>query len=322
MTPPNHMTLTDKQQRALGQPFELNEHGFVNKNPYIKKYAIQRRLNRVAPGWSLLAPEVITVTDDFIAMKAAIQIGDAVRWGLGTGIIQKKTYEGEDFSPTQLVASTANAYKKAARDCLPRAALEWGIGAYLREKPTNIKEAGFAAWLQSVSPKQREGWTTDDVKSFLEFWESSGIDRDTIKEALNVKSSWAEWTGTRETAHIAVKAHIQITTAGTIGERTLFGQPTDMLDCPINLLEPNDVIWSFGDNASLIVVENWGRVGDKFKIITRNAKTTEETTQYWQSGHRSLCAGPKYDAYRQNPKLAKDGGQRPVWDSQLAVTTK
>jgi hypothetical protein len=118
--------LSEKQIAELGKPFELKEHGFYLKMPYILKSAIRARLNRIVPGWILLPPELIAHDEDVIVMRGGIQIGDVKRYAVGTGIVLRATSDGVVFDGAKLAGMISKAYKQATSDILPRAALEFG----------------------------------------------------------------------------------------------------------------------------------------------------------------------------------------------------
>jgi len=153
-------TLNPSHLRQLRAPFAVSEHGFVNNNPYIKKSAIRQRLTLVDPAWQLGQPQLVTATDDLVVMSVPLTVLGVTRWGLGTGIIQrtKKVTDADGVIRTDpltgfdLARMIAKAYKTAASDGLPRAAVEFGVGEYLKDVPKSVRnEAALARWLAQVA---------------------------------------------------------------------------------------------------------------------------------------------------------------------------
>lgn len=142
--------LTLEQRAFLAKPFTLNEHGFVNGNVYLKKAAIRRRLSLVGP-WSLSEPTLITMTDRLVVMSASLTLGDESRAGVGTGIILTKDKEGKPLSEDNLARSAAKAFKTAASDTLPRAAMLFGVGDYLKDAGKIKTEADLKKLLDSLA---------------------------------------------------------------------------------------------------------------------------------------------------------------------------
>lgn len=199
--------LSDKQITELQEPFKFNEHGFLQKSPYILKSAIRNRLNRVVPGWQTAAPEIVVVDADLVVMRGALIIGDTKRYGVGTGIILRADSKGVLFDGAKLAGMKVKAYKQATSDVLPRAALEFGIGQYLKDKPKGINEDNFRGWLEGLGAPVP--WNATEVKSFIAHWEIESLTLADLKKALNVTGGWHEWKGTAAEADAAVTAYIK-----------------------------------------------------------------------------------------------------------------
>lgn len=141
----------DSQQIAfLEKPFELDEHGFVEGNPYILKRAYRKRFNNIDPHWSEGAPEVIAHINNVISIRMSIVVSGAMRYGVGTGIVQasrkdKNTGAKIPLDGFDLDREYAKAIKSAASDALARAAQEFNVGWYLREIPKPFKDRFGAA---------------------------------------------------------------------------------------------------------------------------------------------------------------------------------
>lgn len=135
--------LNTEQIKLLEKPFEKDEHGVVQNNPYILKSAIRRRLWQVDPNYQLGAPELVTHDQDVIVLRGTLTIGDVTHYGVGTGLIirtrkDEKTGEVFDLPLYDIARNMAKAYKQAASDILPRAAVQFNCGAYLAEKPKGM----------------------------------------------------------------------------------------------------------------------------------------------------------------------------------------
>jgi len=127
----------------LTRPFLLKEHGLKPQRendpggqPYLLKTALERRLYRVAPGWSMGQPVLISITGDVIVMSGSMTIEGQTHGALGTGIIRHST-NGNAAQDAQFVAT---AFKSASSDILPRCAVLFGIGWYLKSIPADLKK--------------------------------------------------------------------------------------------------------------------------------------------------------------------------------------
>lgn len=114
-------------------PFEIREHAFIKEQVYIQKWAIRQRLTKMDPRWYQTRP-IVTMMDehDIATATISIVVNGVERFGTGVGIIQRKDSKGNDYSGFALARSIAKAVKSAVSDALPRAALEFNIGWYLR----------------------------------------------------------------------------------------------------------------------------------------------------------------------------------------------
>lgn len=175
--------LTPDKQRILEQPFLLEEHGFLQGNPYILKDAIRQRLAKVDPRWTNSAPRVETIVNDCVVMTGSLTVCDVTRSAVGVGLIistKKDPKTGEVFpvEPYQLARETAKAMKTAQSDLLPRCALEFGVGAYLKNKPKDVTQGNFANWLNSISIKMH--------------WSNNGAGERFKDRARSLKLTWAD----------------------------------------------------------------------------------------------------------------------------------
>lgn len=114
-------------------PFEIREHAFIKEQVYIQKWAIRQRLTKIDPNWYQTRP-IVTMMDehDLVTATISIVVNGVERFGTGVGIITRKDSKGNDYSGFALARSIAKAIKSAVSDALPRAALEFNIGWYLR----------------------------------------------------------------------------------------------------------------------------------------------------------------------------------------------
>lgn len=149
------MALTPEQETALRRPFQPYEHGFVNNRPYIRKDAIRRRLSTVDSGWSISPPQVVAQVNDVVVLTAALTVGDVPRFDVGTGIIQTTGRDNKsELPPYEIARNTVRAFKTAASDLLPRCAIQFGVGEYLKDVPKKVvDERTLADWLAVIDPK-------------------------------------------------------------------------------------------------------------------------------------------------------------------------
>lgn len=323
--------LTEKQITDLQKPFDFNEHRFSQKNPYILKSAIRARLNRVAPGWHLLPPELVTVDGDVVIMRGGIRIGDISRYGVGTGIILRADTDGVVFGGAKLAGMISKAYKTAASDILPRAAIEFGIGEYLKNKPKDVNKENFAGWLSKLTatPADPNAWTIENTRTWLNRWRAKGLTDNQLFKALNIADKWSNFTGTVADADKAVDAFLNIAEFDQPAQPKVSTKPpTRLIDCPVSLLEPGDVIYQTyrdgnGNPAETRyeVVEYWGKVGNGYSLKLKKAGSDKVESFHWTTTMHTLCAGPKVDAVARNPELitgAKQIGGNPQWNGQTA----
>ncbi len=148
--------LTEKFQ-ALEVPFALDEHDWLQGNPYIKKDAIRRRLNSVDPRWSLSEPQLVAVQGDIVVMSSALTVLGSIRSNIGTGLIQHAAPDKDGvvsaYNEGKLLAK---AYKAAASDLLPRCAQQFNVGWYLLNMSKGTKKlvetpAGLKRYLDSLA---------------------------------------------------------------------------------------------------------------------------------------------------------------------------
>jgi hypothetical protein len=127
------MTLAPAQEAILALPFALNEHAFNgSNNVYIKKSAIRRRLSLVDPGWSQTPPVVVTQDDNTVALAATLTICGSTRSGVGVGVISRWNKDKTPMKDFGLALAVLKAQKNADTDLLPRCAIQFNVGAYLK----------------------------------------------------------------------------------------------------------------------------------------------------------------------------------------------
>ena len=327
--------LTEKQIAELGKPFELKEHGFNQGNVYILKSAIRSRLNRITPGWQLLSPELMAVDGDVVIMKGAIRIGDITRYGVGTGPILRADKNGIVFDGAKLMGMIAKAYKTAASDVLPRAALEFGIGEYLKDKPKDIKEPQFAGWLAKLTavPVDPNTWVPENIRVWGDKWKTKGLTDAQLFKALGITEKWSNFKGTITEADKAVQAFVDLAAAlPPATPKASTAAPLRMIDCPIHLLETRDVVIQEYKSAGTgpatdryEIIENRGILGNKQCLLKiKDLATGEVKSVTWVGSTRTLCDGPKVRAYAADPDTCIPGrnGSRPMWDRQIAEPVK
>jgi hypothetical protein len=150
--------LTPEQEAQLRRPFSAHEHGFVNGRPYIRKDAIRRRLSQVDPAWQTLAPTVLSMADDTVVLTGALIVCGVVRYDIGTGIIMRYGRDGKSELPSyEISRNNVRAFKTAASDLIPRCAVQFGVGEYLKNVPRNVSdERSLADWLRSINAQGQQ----------------------------------------------------------------------------------------------------------------------------------------------------------------------
>lgn len=103
--------------------------------------------------------------------------------------------------------------------------------------------------------------------------------------------------------------------------------PPRMIDCPVNLLEPGDIVYqvikSSGTGPSesrYEILKNSGKVGNAIRLQIKKLPDGTSQTVEW-TGTQTLCDGPKVRVHATDPGLCLPGrnGGKPVWNGQLAV---
>ena len=135
--------LNDQNVQTLAKPFTPAEHGTVNKNPYLRKSAIRARLSKVDLLWELGAPEYVCTEGDVVVYRGSLTVGGVTRWEIGTGIISRLDANKQPVDGFTLAKNIAKAHKSAVTDILARAATEFGVGNYLRDKPWDAVSMNF-----------------------------------------------------------------------------------------------------------------------------------------------------------------------------------
>lgn len=144
--------ITEAQQQLLSMPFQAKEHKFYNGQCYLDKSAIRARLHEVDPGYQVTPTELVHILDTVIVMRGGLTLSGITRHALGTGIIinTRKLDNGEiiDITGFELSRAISKAFKSAASDLLPRSAVLFGCGDYLKDLPRAVKTPeALAPWL-------------------------------------------------------------------------------------------------------------------------------------------------------------------------------
>lgn len=161
------MAFTPEQTRILEAAFTYQEHGFLQGNPYIRKSAIRRRLTLVDPAWQSSKPEFVTRDGDTVMYSGALVVAGIIRHDLGTGLVNSTKKVNDNVVPVEgyeLARAVAKAHKQAASDVLPRAALQFGVGQYLKDKPKGIGERDFAEWLAGLPQLEKPHWAANGAR--------------------------------------------------------------------------------------------------------------------------------------------------------------
>lgn len=155
------MGLTNEQMTQLERPFTLAEHDYNDGDqPYVRKTALRRRLRQVDPFYNMGAPELLSADDRLVIMRGSLTVGGVTVYGVGIGKITSQKSDGTPITGSKLTNDIAKAWKQAASDILPRAAIELNCGAYLKDKPRDIKKGDvFERWLANLTGQLH--WTAN-----------------------------------------------------------------------------------------------------------------------------------------------------------------
>lgn len=107
------------------------------------------------------------------------------------------------------------------------------------------------------------------------------------------------------------------------------------IDCATNLLAAGDVIWQqYSTGTHTVthryeVIANNGKLDRDHQLTLKDLDTDEVKDVLWPGGDKQLCAGPKVDAFKANPRLCTrvTSTSRPRWapetiDTAAPVTGK
>lgn len=156
------MGLTPEQITLLEKPFALNEHDYTPQGePYIKKSALRHRLRQVDPSYQMGPQELLSADSDLIMMRGSLTVCGCTVYGVGIGKITREKTDGTIITGAKLTNEVAKANKQAASDILPRAAVELNCGAYLKDKPRDIKKDKFADWLAKLAGSFSTHWAAN-----------------------------------------------------------------------------------------------------------------------------------------------------------------
>lgn len=132
------MTLTHEDLQTLAQPFEVDEHEWLNGNAYITEAAILNRIESIDPCWEGRKTEVVVRTNESgqsITVFYALTIKGVTRESNGSAVVVVSS-KGKEAN---------EAEKSALTDAIKRAARLFGIGRYILSFPSNVKDANSLA---------------------------------------------------------------------------------------------------------------------------------------------------------------------------------
>jgi hypothetical protein len=173
--------LTEEQIRQLAKPFRFEDHVYAKgKTIYIKKSAIRRRLSQVDPNWSLTEPELIGVVDNIVVVRGGLTVAGVTRYEFGAALISQTKRNGSqkvDLTPDELLRERLKAIKYAVSDVLPRCAIEFNCGAYLKDMTSDERNSfvvddafmpdRFRKWLAGLEEVEQSHWVASDLGKFL-----------------------------------------------------------------------------------------------------------------------------------------------------------
>lgn len=138
--------ITREEFNKLAAPFTAKDHEFTRGFIYIEETAICSRIEEVDFSWEW---KTISVTreNDVAIVVGALTINGITRYGTGQQIVQRDAKGNE---------ANGEAAKGASTDALKRAARLFGIGRYLLQCPSTVKDygPGLNSWLSSMAKGQ------------------------------------------------------------------------------------------------------------------------------------------------------------------------
>jgi hypothetical protein len=209
--------------------------------------------------------------------------------------------------------------------------LNSGIGEYLKNKPKSITEDNFAGWYTrlTAAPIDPNAWIPENILAWGNKWKAKDLTDDQLKKALNISDKWSNFAGTIAEADRAVEAFLDLESFLPATPKAATAATLRPIDCPTSLLDKGDIILQSYKTAGngpaetrYEVLENWGKVGNQYKLVLKNIATGKPETVHWSGGTQTLCDGPKVRAYANNQEVclpAKSGG-KPMWNGELAAT--
>lgn len=177
------MAISPDQQALLEAPFKPDEHGFNGSSQaYILKHALRQRLNKIDPHWSTGAPEVLSADEALIVIRLPLTIHGATRYGVGACAILRADKNGNKFEGLKLAQAVAKAFKHAVSDALPRAAIEFNCGAYLKAKPQSVGKDDFPGWLAKLTAPH---WANNGGRERIAAWlDGAGFTWAVVKDQI------------------------------------------------------------------------------------------------------------------------------------------
>jgi len=171
-------------------------------------------------------------------------------------------------------------------------------------------------------------WSPADFAAFVARWKQDNLTEADLCKALKITRG-SEWTGTVDEANAAVTVYIKAAMDSKPAQpKATTATPTRLIDCPTHLLETGDVIIQTYKTAGsgpatvkLEVLEQWGKMGNGYKLKLKNLDTEKEERVHWAGALQTLCDGPKVQAFAADPDacVAPRGSGHPVWNRQIAA---
>lgn len=122
----------------LRKEFSPQQHEFLNGNAYITESAITTRIEDVDPSWTLERIDIFTRGEQVI-VTMRMTIKGVSRDGVGMcKITTKQTRNNQGDVTAEYEVNEAE--KAAATDAMKRAARLFGVGRYLLDLPSNVKD--------------------------------------------------------------------------------------------------------------------------------------------------------------------------------------
>jgi hypothetical protein len=139
--------LTYEDVQRLCEPFAAEDHEWLNKNAYLREWAICERIEEIDASWEFSVQSITREQNEgapTITVAATLTIQGVSRSNTGMAFVVNRKDGGGEAN---------EAEKSATTDALKRCARLFGIGRYLLKLGSVSNEAQLRAWLERNYPQ-------------------------------------------------------------------------------------------------------------------------------------------------------------------------